>query len=106
VYRDVDVATLETAGNTALPPKFSEAAARYFRADQELHPTIHEIAEYYSSRNMAAVVFAIDIESATGHPSLSNERIADEAAKYPDFLIPFASIDPPRGKQVPASYGV
>jgi predicted TIM-barrel fold metal-dependent hydrolase len=46
---------------------------------------------------MAAVVFTVDSELATGHPTLSNEEIADAAAAHPDVLIPFGSIDPARG---------
>ena len=46
---------------------------------------------------MAAVIFTVDAEAATGHPALSNEEIADAAAQHPDVLIPFGSIDPARG---------
>jgi len=46
---------------------------------------------------MAAVVFSVDTEMATGQPALSNEEIADLAAEHPDVLIPFGSVDPARG---------
>ncbi len=46
---------------------------------------------------MAAVVFTVGSELATGHPTLSNEEIAEAAAAHPDVLIPFGSIDPARG---------
>jgi predicted TIM-barrel fold metal-dependent hydrolase len=46
---------------------------------------------------MAAVIFTVDSELATGHPTLSNEEIAQAAAEHPDVLIPFGSIDPARG---------
>ena len=46
---------------------------------------------------MAAVVFTVDAEAATGHPGLSSEEIADKAAAHPDVLIPFGSVDPARG---------
>jgi predicted TIM-barrel fold metal-dependent hydrolase len=46
---------------------------------------------------MVAVVFTVDAGTATGHPALSSEEIADSAAAYPDVLIPFGSVDPLRG---------
>jgi uncharacterized protein len=46
---------------------------------------------------MAAVIFPVDAELTTGHPAFSNEEIADTAARNPDVLIPFASVDPRRG---------
>ena len=61
-------------------------------------PTVDEIAAYYRERRIAAVVFTVDIEAFTGHPALSNERIAEAAARHSDVLIPFASIDPAKGR--------
>ena len=46
---------------------------------------------------MAAVVFTVDWEVASGRPPIANEEIAEAAAANPDVLIPFASIDPARG---------
>jgi predicted TIM-barrel fold metal-dependent hydrolase len=73
------------------------ASARYFRADHDRTPTLRQIAYLYRSLSMAAVVFTVDAGTATGHPALSSEEIADEAAAYPDVLIPFGSVDPLRG---------
>jgi predicted TIM-barrel fold metal-dependent hydrolase len=47
---------------------------------------------------MAAVVFTVDAEHATGHPPIRNEEIAESCAEHADVLIPFASLDPWRGK--------
>ncbi len=47
---------------------------------------------------MACVVFTVDAEAATGIPGVPNEEVAQAAADNPDVLIPFASIDPARGK--------
>jgi predicted TIM-barrel fold metal-dependent hydrolase len=47
---------------------------------------------------MAAVIFTVDAESATGTEPVANEEVAEAAAANPDVLIPFASIDPFRGK--------
>jgi hypothetical protein len=46
---------------------------------------------------MAAVIFTVDAEAATGQMTLSNEEIAEAAAQHPDVIIPFGSIDPARG---------
>ncbi|WP_035855354.1 amidohydrolase family protein [Cryptosporangium arvum] len=84
-------------GHLALDPELSGAAAKYFKGEP-YDPTVPEIAEDYRRLNMAAVIFTVDAEAATGQPALSNTEIADLAAQYPDVLIPFGSIDPARGK--------
>ncbi len=84
-------------GHLSLPDDFVEASSAYFGADAR-RPTIDEIAAYYRERRIGAVLFTVDIEAFTGHPALSNEEIAEAAAKHPDVLIPFASIDPAKGR--------
>lgn len=84
-------------GHLSLPPEFIEASSAYFKADPE-RPTVDQIAEYYRERRIGAVVFSVDVEASTGHPALSNEEIAQAAAKHSDVLIPFASIDPHKGR--------
>lgn len=83
-------------GHLSLDDELLSAAAKYFKGDP-YHPTVPQIAEDYRARRMAAVVFTVDTELATGHATLSNEEIADAAAQHPDVLIPFGSIDPARG---------
>ncbi|MFE9068889.1 hypothetical protein [Streptomyces violaceusniger] len=34
-------------------------------------------------------MFTVDATAATGHPALSSEEIADQAAEHADILIPF-----------------
>ncbi|KAA9150256.1 amidohydrolase [Amycolatopsis acidicola] len=84
-------------GHLSLPGEFAEAASQHFGADTK-RPTLDEIAVYYRERRIGAVVFSVDVESATGHTALSNEEIAEGAARHPDVLLPFASIDPHKGK--------
>ena len=75
-----------------------EAMSDYFRAGQVSQYTVPEIAEYYRSRGMGAVVFAVDTVAdgdAPGRPS--NEEIAELAGEHGDVLIAFASVDPARG---------
>jgi predicted TIM-barrel fold metal-dependent hydrolase len=43
-------------------------------------------------------VFTVDAEAATGTKAVPNEEIAEAARRYPDAIIPFASIDPAKGK--------
>jgi hypothetical protein len=83
-------------GQLSMDDELLTAAAKYFKGEPH-HPTVPEIAEHYRSQRMAAVIFTVDSELATGHPTLSNEEIAQAAAEHPDVLIPFGSIDPARG---------
>jgi uncharacterized protein len=85
-------------GCFALDQELLDASAAYFRADQDRTPTIATIASHYRERNMAAVVFTVDAPAGTGHPPLSSEEIADQAAEHADVLIPFGSVDPHAGK--------
>ncbi len=59
---------------------------------------LDSLAEYYRERNLACVVFPVDAESATGVKPVPNEVVAEAAARHPDVLIPFASIDPWKGR--------
>lgn len=88
---------IDSHGHLSLPDDVLEASAKHFGADYRT-PTMPEIAAYYRQRRIGAVVFTVDIESATGHPALSNEEIADVAAEHSDVLLPFASIDPAKGR--------
>jgi uncharacterized protein len=83
-------------GHLALDDELNSAAAKYFKGDP-YDPTVPDIAADYRDKKMAAVVFTVDAEAATGQPTLSNEEIAEAAAAHPDVLIPFGSIDPHRG---------
>ncbi len=87
----------DTHGHMALDDELNSAAARYFKGDP-YDPTVPDIAADYRALGMAAVVFTVDTEMATGQPALSNEEIADLAAEHPDVLIPFGSVDPARGR--------
>ncbi|MDQ1660118.1 MAG: uncharacterized protein QOJ68_98 [Blastococcus sp.] len=83
-------------GHLSMDDELLAAASKYFKGDP-YHPTVPQIAADYRAQNMAAVIFTVDSELATGHPTLSNEEIAQAAAEHPDVLIPFGSIDPARG---------
>lgn len=91
VHRAVDHAPADHAGN--------ESMGEYFGIGTMPMYNVQELAAYYRERKMAAVVFTVDTVSQSGaDPEPSNEEIARLAAENSDVLIPFASIDPTRGK--------
>ena len=75
---------------------FEEHMAKYFR--EMKRPTIDEVAAFYRERKMAAVIFPVDSESEMGLTRIMNEEVAEAAYANADALIPFASIDPHKGK--------
>ncbi|MGV1007301.1 MAG: amidohydrolase family protein [Dermatophilaceae bacterium] len=100
-------------GHTALPQSFLDWSATYFKSKAPRTPTIDDIAAHYRERQIAAVIFTVDVELALGQPRISNEFVAEGAARHSDVLIPFACIDPARGKagvmeleRLIADYGV
>ncbi len=91
-------AEVSSRGQGSLPEELEAASGEYFKVEHNRRPTLPEIAAYYRSRRMACVVFTVDAESATGVPKIENEEIAEAAAAHPDVIIPFASIDPAKGR--------
>jgi predicted TIM-barrel fold metal-dependent hydrolase len=81
--------------HASLPDDLAEAASRYFSTDGP-RPDLDSIAAYYRERRMAAVVFTVDAETQLGHPPISSAEVAAGAARHPDVLIPFGSVDPRR----------
>lgn len=74
-----------------------DAAAKYFGGHPP-QPTAQEVADYYRSQNMAAVIFNVDDEAGMGRVRLGNAEVLEVAKRNSDVLIPFASIDPHKGK--------
>jgi uncharacterized protein len=77
--------------------KFFDAASAYFKSPRE-RPKMPEIIEIYREQQIAFCMFTVDCESALGAKRVSNYEIAELAAKNSDVVIPFASIDPRKGK--------
>jgi uncharacterized protein len=97
----IDVHTHAEA-STHQPPdpvtgEYLAAAARYFGGDPP-QPTVQAVADYYRERKMAAVIFTVDDEAGMGRRRIPNEEVAQVAAANADVLIPFASIDPHKGR--------
>ncbi|OIJ65040.1 amidohydrolase family protein [Streptomyces mangrovisoli] len=84
-------------GHFSLDEELLDASAKYFRAGQDRTPNLTQVAEHYRARTMAAVVFTVDATTNLGHPALSSEEIAVQAAAHADVLIPFGSVDPLQG---------
>jgi predicted TIM-barrel fold metal-dependent hydrolase len=78
------------------PNEQQEAMGRYFRY-QPQHQTVPEMAEMYRKLKMAFVVFTVD--SPKEPRKITNEEIAELAHKHSDVAIPFASVNPHRGKE-------
>jgi predicted TIM-barrel fold metal-dependent hydrolase len=81
--------------------EFQAGMAAYFRnpaGAQGMLPTVADTAAYYRERNIAAVIFPVDAERETGFRRYSNEEVARLCAENDDILIPFASIDPHKGR--------
>src|SRR5688572_32742027 len=74
-----------------------EGMKAYFKQDLWA-PTIPEIADYYRQRKIALVIFQVDCEHHLGIRRYSNEEVARLANENSDIMIPFASIDPHKGK--------
>jgi len=97
----IDIHTHAEVSTRMLPDEAEaealEARGRYFRYAVK-HPTIAQMAQYYRERKMGFVVFTVDHERGMGIKRISNEEVAESAAEHADVAIPFASIDPARGK--------
>lgn len=81
--------------------EFQAGMAAYFRnpaGAKGMLPTVQDTAAYYRERKIGAVIFPVDAERETGFRRYSNEEVAQIAAENADILIPFASIDPAKGK--------
>ena len=76
----------------------TDAAAKKYFGESGASRDPNALAEYYRSRKMAFVIFAVD-EHLTGRPRVTNEEVIRFAADNTDVAIPFASIDPHRGKE-------
>lgn len=81
--------------------EFQAAMARYFRnpaGAEGMLPTVQDTANYFRERRIGCVIFPVDAERETGFRRYRNEEVAEIAAENSDIMIPFASIDPWKGK--------
>ncbi len=81
--------------------EFQAGMAKYFRnpaGKDGMLPSVQQTAEYFRERKIGAVIFPVDAERETGFRRYSNEEVAEICAENSDILIPFASVDPWKGK--------
>ncbi|MCB1398019.1 MAG: 4-hydroxyphenyl-beta-ketoacyl-CoA hydrolase, partial [Rhodobacteraceae bacterium] len=81
--------------------EFQTGMANYFKnpaGAEGMLPSIQETAAYFRERKIAAVIFPVDAERETGFRRYHNEEVLEIAKDNDDILIPFASIDPHKGK--------
>ncbi len=81
--------------------EFQQGMASYFKnpaGTEGMLPTVEQTAAYFRERKIGAVIFPVDAERETGFRRYSNEEVAEICAANDDILIPFASIDPYKGK--------
>ncbi|BDZ44642.1 amidohydrolase family protein [Naasia aerilata] len=87
----------DSTGRQSLSQELLDGMDAYFgHSPRALN--VDELADYYRERSMAAVVFTVDARTAMGVIPNSSEEIAEGAARHPDVLVPFGSVDPHRGK--------
>jgi uncharacterized protein len=80
---------------------FQAGMAKYFRnpaGAEGMLPSVQQTAEYYRERRIGCVIFPVDCERETGFRRYSNEEVARIAAENADIMIPFASVDPAKGR--------
>jgi predicted TIM-barrel fold metal-dependent hydrolase len=90
---------VDSHGHKGTDDELIAATQQYFKLGPEPTFTVDAVADHYRQRNIAAVVFTIDAESAMGHPPNSVEDLAVGAARNNDILIPFGSVDPWTGQR-------
>jgi predicted TIM-barrel fold metal-dependent hydrolase len=96
---DVHVHAERNAGEPQDPvtEELLAAASSYFGSAPN-QPTAQDVADYYRERNMLAVTFTVDDEAGMGRKRLGNAEVLEAARVNPDVMIPFASVDPHKGK--------
>ena len=98
----LDIAALEAidvhvhAESASEDTAADRAAQRYFGAGA-VPTALDELAAYYRERSMACVVFSVD-ERLSQRPVVPNADVLAAARANPDVIIPFASVDPTRGR--------
>jgi predicted TIM-barrel fold metal-dependent hydrolase len=75
-----------------------DAAAEKYFGKSGAAPGWDALADYYRSRNIACVVFAVD-EQLTGRAQVTNDEALGFAAAHPDIALAFVSINPVRGAE-------
>jgi predicted TIM-barrel fold metal-dependent hydrolase len=70
-----------------------EGTAQFFRSEVRIR-TAEEMAGEYRDWDILGVLLAWDAQTATGLPPLTNDRVAEICAEFPEQFVGFASVDP------------
>lgn len=81
-----------------VPPWVSDAAHHLSAGRGGPATSIDELAEYYRSLDLMAVLLNVDNRSNSGVDPMPNDVLADTVRKYPDQFIGMGSVDPWSGK--------
>lgn len=79
------------------PDEFEADAQKRWKTDRTSY-TVDDTAAFFRERKMAAVIFPVDHEAGLGQKRVSNYEVLEAAKRNSDVLIPFASVDPWKGK--------
>jgi len=87
---------VDDSGHYGASDEQREAMDRYFGSGEPAR-SVDETAAYYRERDMIAVVFTVDATTNSGHAPNSIDDIVAGAARNPDALIAYGSVDPLQG---------
>jgi predicted TIM-barrel fold metal-dependent hydrolase len=87
---------VDDSGHYGASDEQREAMSRYFGSGEPAR-SVDETAAYYRERAMMAVVFTVDASTNSGHAPNSIDDIVAGAARNPDTLIAYGSVDPLQG---------
>ena len=76
-----------------------EVTQKYFNHTVRIR-TMEQMAQEYKDWDIFGVLLAWDAETATGLPPLTNDRVAEIVAAFPEQFIGFASVDPHKPNHV------
>ena len=80
--------------------EMAAASQRYFRLDPNQKPaTLDTTAEYYREQKLMCAMFGTDPQATNpNRRGVTNDEVLEAAARHPDVIIPFAGLDPHRGR--------
>ncbi|WP_039935594.1 amidohydrolase family protein [Streptomyces viridochromogenes] len=102
-------AEVSSKGHSSLDDDLHDASSAYFKVEGKRKPTLEETAAYYRERKMAAVIFTVDAESATGTPPVPNEEVAEARARdvsSPSLIDPSGEGGREAARRLVEEYGV
>ncbi|GEL26537.1 4-hydroxyphenyl-beta-ketoacyl-CoA hydrolase [Pseudonocardia sulfidoxydans NBRC 16205] len=98
----LDAVAIDVHAHVTRPTPVQDATAGAVEPGNEVRTgravTVDDVAAHYRARRMVAVVFPVDTETVSGRRPIPNDDVVEGALRHPDVLIPFASVDPWKGR--------